>query len=73
MVTVSTQTDECVKLNKHAKTIKVEKKVGASPTMNNSEEFVSSIATTKKQHPIQIVRMFLHLKIKFKKLKLNQT
>ena len=44
---VSTQTDEWVKLSKHTQTIKVEKKVGASQTMNNSEGFVSSIATKK--------------------------
>jgi hypothetical protein len=36
-----------VKLSKHTQTIKVEKKVGASQTMNNSEGFVSSIATKK--------------------------
>jgi hypothetical protein len=47
VVTVSTQTYECVKLSKHTQTIKVEKKVGASQTMNNSEGSVSSIATKK--------------------------
>jgi hypothetical protein len=36
-----------VKLSKHTQTIKVEKKVGASQTMNNSEGSVSSIATKK--------------------------
>jgi hypothetical protein len=45
--TVSTQPYECVKLSKHTQTIKVEKKVGASQTMNNSEGSVSSIATKK--------------------------
>ena len=67
VVTVSTQTDECVKLSKHIQTIKVQKKVGASQIMNNSEGSVSSIATKKTESDSKSVN------VSTSKVKINKT
>ena len=67
MVTVSTHTDECVKLSKHIQTIKVQKKVGASQIMNNSEGSVSSIATKKTESDSKSVN------VSTSKVKINKT
>jgi hypothetical protein len=56
-----------VKLSKHTQTIKVEKKVGASQTMNNSEGFVSSIATKKTESDSKSVN------VSTSKVKINKT